>query len=72
LWARRLTWRRSRRPLPDRIGRYRILQRLGAGGYQFVGCSRHVKPGRELPENPAVGLGQFQQDFHQFRFVSPG
>jgi hypothetical protein len=49
----------------------RVGDGLTRRGSQFVWCSSHVEPGGKLPENPAVRLGQFQQDIDQFRFLSP-
>jgi hypothetical protein len=49
-----------------------VVDRLARRQDQFVGGSRHVKPGGEQPENRTVRLGQFHQDIHQFRFLPPG
>jgi hypothetical protein len=38
---------------------------------QLIEGRGHVKPGRELPEDPTVPRRQLDQDIYQLRFLSP-
>jgi hypothetical protein len=51
--------------------RARIRDRLARRGDQFVE-RRHVQSGGELSEDPTVRRGQFHQDIHLIRLLSPG
>jgi hypothetical protein len=54
------------------IERRRVRDGLARRGDQLVGCHRHAEPGGELPEYSTVGLGQLDQNIHQFRYLPPG